>query len=169
MLVGRSPFTNKNKHKVLKDVLEAPILMKKSFSEEARDLLTKLLERDPKRRLGHSDRDALDIMEHPFFSSIDWDKLAVKDFKPPYIPKVKRIDDLRHIDPLFKEEKVEDTPTAGGLRLSEKERNHFKEFTYCKDGQFTQDVQYNSDDDNDLSQILEEDDYDGPGHISEGF
>ena len=79
-------------------------------------------------------RDALELMEHPFFESIDWEKLAKKDVLPPYIPKTKRIDDLRHIDPMFKDEIVEDTPTENKLNFSQKERNHFKEFTYWKEG-----------------------------------
>ena len=141
MLVGRPPFANKNKRKVLKDVLSAPILMKKSFSEDARDLLTKLLERDPKKRIGHGVNGTEDIMAHPFFSTIDWEKLATKEAKPPFIPKTKRIDDLRHIDPLFKEEKVEDTPATSNLRFSEKEKNHFTEFTYHKEGHMTHEVE----------------------------
>jgi serine/threonine protein kinase len=158
MLAGRPPFSNKNKRKVLKDVLSAPILMKKSFSVKARDLLDKLLERDPKKRIGFGVRDAEELMEHPFFDSIDWEKLAKKEVKPPYIPKTKRIDDLRHIDPLFKEEKVEDTPATSNLRLSQKEMNHFTEFTYSKDKHITAEVNYNSDD-NDLSQIIEDEEY----------
>lgn len=142
--------------------------MKKSFSDSARDLLTKLLERDPKKRIGHGEKDAFDIMEHPFFDSIDWDKLAKREVKPPYVPKVKRIDDLRHIDPLFKEEKVEDTPAISGLRLSQKEKNHFQEFTYSKEGHINQTAEYNSDEDDDLSQIIEDDEYYN-GAISEEF
>lgn len=141
--------------------------MKKSFSEKAKDLLEKLLERDPKKRIGYGVKDAEELMEHPFFDSIDWEKLAKREVKPPYIPKTKRVDDLRHIDPLFKEEKVEDTPAMSNLRLSQKEKNHFSEFTYSKDKHITAEVNYNSDD-GDLSQIIE-DDEDGNGMCSEEF
>jgi serine/threonine protein kinase len=168
MLAGRAPFANKNKQKVLRDVLKAPVLMKKSFSPKARDLLQKLLERDPKKRLGYGIKDAEELMEHPFFESIDWEKLKVHDVKPPYIPKVKKVDDLRHIDPLFKEEKVQDTPAQNQLSIGKKMVNHFDEFTYNKDHILveskTQDV--NSDNDN-LSKILEDEEYiDAIGHTS---
>lgn len=130
--MGKAPFTNKNKQKVLKDVLKAP-LPPNNLSKTANDLIEKLLVRDPKKRLGFGERDALDIMEHPFFEEIDWEKLALREVVPPFIPKVKKQDDLRHIDPLFKNEKVEDTPVEKKLRLSEKEKNHFNEFTYSRD------------------------------------
>lgn len=85
------------------------------------------------KRIGHGAADALDIMDHPFFENIDWDMLLRKEILPPYIPKTKKIDDLRHIDPMFKNEIVKDTPNERELDLQEKEKNHFKEFTYCKE------------------------------------
>lgn len=147
MLSGRPPFFNKNKRKVLEEVRSGKILMKKSFSVYARDLLTKLLERNPKKRLGYGQKGAQDIMDHPFFESIDWPKLAKKEMKPPYIPKTRKEDDLRHIDRMFLDEKVEDTPAASDLNLIEKKNNHFKEFTYCKDGHISANIDYNSDED----------------------
>lgn len=132
MLSGKAPFAHKNKQKVLNDVLKAPLPPFK-FSENANDLLRRLLRRDPKKRIGHGEDGAEEIMNHPFFDSVDWEKLASREATPPYVPKVKKEDDLRHIDPMFKEEKLEDTPAEKKLRLSEKEKNHFNEFTYSKD------------------------------------
>ena len=152
MLMGKAPFTNKNKQKVLKDVLKAP-LPPNNLSKTANDLVEKLLVRDPKKRLGFGERDALDIMEHPFFEEIDWEKLALREVVPPFIPKVKKQDDLRHIDPLFKDEKVKDTPAEKKLRLSEKEENHFSEFTYSRD-LLINETKLEPEDD--LSQIVEE-------------
>lgn len=55
---------------------------------------------------------------------------------------------------MFKEEKVEDTPAEKKLRLSEKEKNHFNEFTYSKDTVInSMEIDQNEDA---LSQILEE-------------
>jgi len=48
------------------------------------DLLLQLLERNPTKRLCMPDK----IKAHPFFSSIDWDKLARKELPPPYVPPV---------------------------------------------------------------------------------
>lgn len=50
------------------------------------DLLEQLLERNPAKRLC----DPAKIKAHPYFSSIDWDKLERKEIPPPYVPPVVR-------------------------------------------------------------------------------
>jgi len=44
-----------------------------------------LLNRDPKQRLGSVD-DINDIINHPFFRDVDFDKLQRKELVPTYIP-----------------------------------------------------------------------------------
>lgn len=41
------------------------------MSAEAKDVIKKLLCRDPKKRLG-CQNDADDLKEHPFFADLDW-------------------------------------------------------------------------------------------------
>ena len=52
------------------------------ISEEAKDLITKLLDRNFKNRLGAYDVD--DIKNHPFFEGIDWNN--IKKQTPPIFP-----------------------------------------------------------------------------------
>ena len=61
---------------MLRDIVEKPIVMKPYFSNEAISLLKLLLERDPTKRIGFSERDAEEIKEHPFFADIDWNQIA---------------------------------------------------------------------------------------------
>lgn len=56
------------------------------LSDDARDLCTKLLQKDPNLRLGSSENDAEDIMCHPWFECIDWQKISSKALAPPYKP-----------------------------------------------------------------------------------
>ena len=51
MLAGRPPFYQKNKKKMLQDVLTKDLDIKSFFSSEAKDLLSRLLERDVSTRL----------------------------------------------------------------------------------------------------------------------
>jgi len=40
------------------------------------------MEKDPKNRLGSRSID--DIKKHPYFSSLDWEKVYKKEYKGPY-------------------------------------------------------------------------------------
>ena len=47
------------------------------------------LTKHPRNRLGCDPRTGEeDIKRHIFFQSIDWDKLAARELKPPYKPKI---------------------------------------------------------------------------------
>ena len=59
-------------------------------SEEAKDLISKLLEKDRRKRLGQKG-DAQDVLSHPFFASIDQEKLIRKELEAPYKPKIESI------------------------------------------------------------------------------
>lgn len=159
MLIGRPPFYGKNKKKVLQDVMNAPITIKKNIGVFAKDLLKSLLERNPKKRIGYGPNGTEDIMNHPFFEPIDWERLQKKEIKPPYVPKTRKIDDLRHIDPVFLDETLQDTPGLSGLGPSQKAKNYFDEFTYSKDKLMQNNVEIYSDQDDDLSHIEENEEY----------
>jgi len=47
----------------------------------------------PKERIGNSDQ----VKKHPFFKGLDWQKLAKKQVKPPFMPKLLNEKDLRYI------------------------------------------------------------------------
>merc|ERR1712113_1218460 len=78
MMTGLPPFYNENLNIMYEKILHAPIPLPKYLSKEARSIFLGLLERDPKRRLGSSDKDAKEIQAHPFYKDIDWDKLYKK-------------------------------------------------------------------------------------------
>lgn len=60
------------------------------INPEAKDLISKLLDVNPKSRLG-SNGGAKEIKEHPFFEGIDWDLLEQKHIEPPYKPDHSRL------------------------------------------------------------------------------
>ena len=51
-------------------------------------MLTRLLIRDPKLRLGSGPGDAEELRSHPFFSDINWERLASGNIIPPWNPGV---------------------------------------------------------------------------------
>ena len=93
MIVGVPPFYNKNQHKmyklIIKTELKFPEKSKHGFelSPEATDLLKKLLEKDQQKRLGKVGG-VQEILSHPWFASVDQEKMLRKEIKAPFIPVI---------------------------------------------------------------------------------
>ena len=95
LLVGFNPFLQHEDSKTLceiktnfvkKDLILVNGLQ--SASKDCLDILEKLLEGDPEKRLG-SKGGAKEVMEHPWYKSIDFDGLAEDSINPPFTPEVK--------------------------------------------------------------------------------
>ena len=61
------------------------------MSENARDLILKLLNRNPQKRLGAGVRDSEEIKEHPFFDGVNWDDVIERKLTVP-APKIRKIE-----------------------------------------------------------------------------
>nr|AML77585.1 putative LOV domain-containing protein [Masdevallia yungasensis] len=73
MLYGYTPFRGKTRQKTFANILQKDLKFPKSISVgvSARQLMYRLLHRDPQNRLG-SREGANEIKRHPFFHGIDW-------------------------------------------------------------------------------------------------
>lgn len=83
MLYGTTPFRGKNK----KDTFRRIVMMQPEFigrQSTLTDLIGKLLEKEPTRRLGYR-RGACEIKDHPFFHGLRWDLLTELS-RPPFLP-----------------------------------------------------------------------------------
>jgi RAC serine/threonine-protein kinase len=115
MICGHLPFYNRN-HEILFDlILHEEIRLPATLSEHAKDILSKLLVKDPDGRLGSGPADGQDIMDHPFFSPIDFEKLYNLEIKAPFVPKIKSKTDVSNFDKVFTDEKAQVTPPEGGF------------------------------------------------------
>ncbi|XP_068998946.1 serine/threonine-protein kinase Sgk2b [Embiotoca jacksoni] len=100
MICGLPPFYSRSKAEMFEKILHAPLQLHSGVSEAACSLLEGLLERDVSKRLGGS-RDILELQEHPFFASIEWEELLARRVRPPFIPNVTGPCDVSYIDPEF--------------------------------------------------------------------
>ncbi|KAG9399665.1 hypothetical protein AC1031_011479 [Aphanomyces cochlioides] len=64
-------------------------------SEDAKDFINRLLDVNSSQRMGCTGRGFLDIMEHPFFKDLDWEKLMVKHVQPEFTPTLKPLTDRK--------------------------------------------------------------------------
>lgn len=88
MLTGLPPFYDENTNEMYRKILTAPLNFPgyDVVPPAARDLLTKLLDRNPNKRLGVNG--STEIKSHPFFHGIDWKKLLQRKYEPTFKPNV---------------------------------------------------------------------------------
>ncbi|KAJ0401403.1 hypothetical protein P43SY_000046 [Pythium insidiosum] len=58
------------------------------------DLVKRLLQGDPAKRIGVGINGDQDLRQHPWFSRIEWDKLYTMALEPPYVPPIKNKYDI---------------------------------------------------------------------------
>jgi len=85
MLIGITPYFTGRKEDIFHNIEYGELKIPNFVSPEAAEILRRLLERDPKKRLGGSIKDAQEIKEHPYFKDVDWNKVYNKQIKPPTI------------------------------------------------------------------------------------
>ena len=140
LLYGNTPFFNMDKTRMFDLINTGSISFPKfiqiegedkprnyKVSDEAKNLISHLLEKDPGTRLG---RNGLkEIKKHPFFSGINFDDLNKKKVKPPFKPNISK--DEKDITSNFDEEylnlEISDSPTSDWAKDKEYE-NWFENF-----------------------------------------
>ncbi|XP_013172792.1 PREDICTED: RAC-alpha serine/threonine-protein kinase-like isoform X2 [Papilio xuthus] len=93
MVCGRLPFAAVDT--VPRRLLYDQVRFPSTVSVECRALVAGLLALRPAERLGASPDDALDVMHHAFFASIEWNDLLAKKVPPPFRPPVDADTDAR--------------------------------------------------------------------------
>ncbi|OBA23978.1 kinase-like protein [Metschnikowia bicuspidata var. bicuspidata NRRL YB-4993] len=87
MLTSRPPFTGDNSKIICKRILKSDPLIPFYLSLDAKDLLSKLLRKDPKKRMAVDDRWAA-FKKHRFFRKLNWGALEDQEAKPPLVPLI---------------------------------------------------------------------------------
>ncbi|XBW37130.1 hypothetical protein QEN19_002708 [Hanseniaspora menglaensis] len=126
MLTGLPPYYDEDVPKMYKKILQEPLRFPDGFDEDAKDLLVRLLNRDPAQRLGANG--AIEIKKHPFFSQLSWKRLTLKGYIPPYKPPVEDTLDTSNFDSEFTAQRPVDSVVNDFL--SESVQKQFGGWTY---------------------------------------
>lgn len=133
MLVGIPPFYSDNIQEMYDMILHADLVLPdRLISIEAQDLLARLLERNPKKRLGSGSRGSDEIKQHPFFKDINWDAIYNKTIPAPFIPKLKDELDTSYFDEEFTSQPPVDS-FQDSSNLGESVQKEFEGFTFTGD------------------------------------
>lgn len=94
MVYGRTPFKGENNEKTIFNIVKQQLSFPKmecprDFEEllRAQDLISKLLVKNPKKRIG-SLKGSVEIKRHEFFNGVNW--ALIRSVKPPEVPKDNR-------------------------------------------------------------------------------
>ncbi|CAJ2512946.1 Uu.00g010650.m01.CDS01 [Anthostomella pinea] len=89
LMTGHPPFRGGNNAKIQHNIVKQKLAMPYFLSLDAKDLLARLLKKDPTKRLGfHMPKDLQAMKKHRFFRKIDWKKLEAREMDPPIQPMI---------------------------------------------------------------------------------
>ncbi|XP_067852940.1 ribosomal protein S6 kinase alpha-6 isoform X1 [Heptranchias perlo] len=127
MLTGTLPFQGKDRNETMNMILKAKLGMPQFLSPEAQGLLRTLFKRNPGNRLGAGPDGVEEIKRHPFFATIDWNKLVRKEIQPPFKPASGKPEDTFCFDPEFTAKTPKDSP---GIPPSANAHQLFRGFSF---------------------------------------
>jgi len=106
---GQPPFYHQNAHIMYRKIRTENVRFPPTMEDKCQDLITQLLNRNPKERLGSGPGDVDDIQKHSWFKKMNWKDLFEKKMVPPYIPHVTSELDTSNFSKEFTNERPEDT------------------------------------------------------------
>lgn len=98
-MLGQRPYASLSKNQLKQILLTTQISIHEcelpnGWSVESADLVNKLLERKPEKRLGYLG--IFQIKNHPWFQGFDWEFLRKKQLEAPFCPKLGLNYDKKH-------------------------------------------------------------------------
>lgn len=89
LLTGSPPFTANNHKRVQEKITKQKLTLPYFLGPDAKDLLIRLLRKEPHKRLGYNmPKDLVTIKKHRFFRKIDWKALEQRELEPPIKPLI---------------------------------------------------------------------------------
>ncbi|OMJ71808.1 hypothetical protein SteCoe_29900 [Stentor coeruleus] len=86
LLTGSPPFYDENTERMFWKIQHEELSFPKYMSEDAVDLISRLLDKNEKKRIGSKSFN--EIKDHIWFSTIHWKRLLHKKTSPPFIPSM---------------------------------------------------------------------------------
>ena len=146
MLTGKLPYEIPVGPKLSLEMFKPKVEFPEGINKDLKDLIEKLLTKEPKKRLGYGTDDAKAVKNHPYFKDVDWDLYLNKKVDPPFVPDLEDDEDLKYFDKYFTNESVSNInkPEAESNKDSKTPMN-IKGFTYISDSMRNNDTKQPND------------------------
>ncbi|RYO87172.1 hypothetical protein DL766_003990 [Monosporascus sp. MC13-8B] len=128
LMTGNPPFRGGNHAKIQQNIVKQKLILPYFLGPDAKDLLTRLLNKNPTKRLGaNMPKDLQTIKSHRFFKKIDWKKLAARELEPPIKPMITDPELAENFSPEFTELSLSSMVTDGGMSSPVSPKDGFKD------------------------------------------
>lgn len=119
LLTGAPPFASSNHAKTQQKIVHGKPSMPYYLGPDSKDILTRLLRKEPRKRLGGTmPKDMQTIKTHRFFRRLDWKKLERRELTPPIQPIITDPAEAENFAKEFTDLAM--SPVETRFRLSEK-------------------------------------------------
>jgi len=98
MLASCPPFYHKDPVQTYQKILNGHVMFPRSFSKGAKDLVKKLLNKKPTRRLGWVNGRTGRIKEQIWFNTFSWKRLYTREMEAPIVPVIDSNKDLSNFE-----------------------------------------------------------------------
>lgn len=131
LMTGNPPFRGQNHAKIQDNIVKQKLVLPYFLSPDAKDLLTRLLRKDPKKRLGaNMPKDLQTIKSHRFFRKINWKQLAAREMEPPIQPMITDPELAENFSPEFTELSLSPMMTKDDFPLTPPKEELFGGFSF---------------------------------------
>lgn len=119
MLVGIPPYYVNRRTEIYRRILSEDVKYPQTLNPVVVDLLQGLLMKDPSKRLGSSLVGIEAIKMHPWFASVDWQRLEARQVQPQFVPYFSCPTDIRYFSEEFTSSPARDSvcfdPLGNGI------------------------------------------------------
>ncbi|XP_047019869.1 putative protein kinase C delta type homolog isoform X3 [Helicoverpa zea] len=129
MLIGQSPFSGCDEDELFWSICNEMPSYPRFLSHEALTILTRLLDKDARTRLGGTECMHGDIRDQDFFHQIHWDRLERRELETPFRPRVRHPMDTQYFDKAFTGERPRLTAVEPHV-LRSMDQEPFRGFSY---------------------------------------
>ncbi|KAI8818964.1 kinase-like domain-containing protein [Fimicolochytrium jonesii] len=85
LISGKTPFGDESSDRIYDNIQSGRIKWHPLIKGHAKELIRRLLDIDPEKRLG-SNGDGAEIKQHPWFKPVIWKKAEARQTVPPFVP-----------------------------------------------------------------------------------
>ncbi|XP_047527244.1 putative protein kinase C delta type homolog isoform X6 [Vanessa atalanta] len=129
MLIGQSPFSGCDEDELFWSICNEMPSYPRFLSSEALSILTRLLDKDARTRLGGAECMHGDIRDQDFFHPVQWDRLERRELDATFKPRVRHPMDTQYFDRAFTGERPRLTAVEPQV-LKSMDQEPFRGFSY---------------------------------------